>query len=67
MSTFTVLQKSPLILPERFETFFDLYLYLIDNVIDLDVREHDREEFSARTQQKIWTIQSRPFSSFINL
>jgi hypothetical protein len=51
----------------KFENEWDLYQYLVDRVIDIDIRKHDISEFDPATQQLINSISNRPISSFINI
>jgi hypothetical protein len=66
MSTVTIANPSQMI-SGTFNTERDLYQYLVDNVIDLDVREHDISEFDQATQQLISSIADRSISSFTNI
>ena len=51
----------------KFENERDLYQYLVDHVIDIDIREHDISEFDPATQQLISSIADKPMTSFINI
>lgn len=66
MTTLTIKNPSNIVSRE-FDTERDLYQYLVDSVIDLDIREHDISEFDQKTQERINLITLRPMNSFINI
>jgi hypothetical protein len=66
MTTITITNPTKT-LTGRFDNERDLYQYLVDRIIDIDVREHEMSEFDASTQQLITSIADRPTSSFVNI